>query len=201
MYQQSNIDSIRNKLAGFMGNIPKTCDIIQSLKDDLRFDLDIRFNASNRLERFTNIVRNLVRLGVIDRPLKSGRSSILNEKILLQILVSRRYLSESVGLTSLSGYLTKLSTEELYDRLFAKQLSDIDKVVGRNTKSVDRQKVKTALEKEGKDLQAIYPIYHYIKVKPDLFIHVKADRYRTDELKAMVTLLAEYIEGRTKSES
>ena len=196
---RGNTESIREAVSSFTGSVPKAYVTILELKDELGFDLDFNFNAANGLQRFTTMVRNMIQRKVIGRPIKSGRSSILNETTLLQILVSRKYLNEGCGMGSLAGYLTKLSPDDLYDRLFAKQLPDIDKVASRI--SADRSDAQAALTTSEADFKKQYPVYYYIKVKPDLFIHVKSDKYRTDELEAMVSLLAEYLDGRTKSES
>ena len=104
-------------------------------------------------------------------------------------------------MNALAGYLVEMPTDELYERLFAKQLPDIDKIARRNFISIERPDVKAALEKAENEYLARYPVYHYIKIKPDLYLHVRADKYLPSQIDEMVSLLTGFLEGQKRSES
>lgn len=196
-----NEKEIRNIISLFSGNIDTAFNLTNKLLDDLKIDLGINFKSSNALQKYTNMIRNMISRGIITQPIKSGRSLILNGRNLLELLVARRYLLAGCSMDSLSGYLVDVATEDIFDRLFAKQLPDIEKIARRNFISINRPDVKAALEKAGEKLEKKYPIYHYIKVKPDIYLHLKVGKFLTSELEEMVSLLTEYLEGRSKTKS
>ena len=203
---RGNTESIREAVSSFKGTVPKAYVTILELKDELGFDLDFNFNAANGLQRFTTMVRNLIQREVIDRPIKSGRSSILNETTLLQILVSRKYLNEGCGMESLAGYLTQLSLEELYARLFARQLPDIDTVAGRSgrSSSTSFDSDQSAYNSFDSSPAGRNELYRYIKIGAGMYLHIQEGRYslgEIEEIKETVkTKQAEITRARKKTE-
>lgn len=192
---------IREAISSFSGNINSAFILTCDLGDSLDFDLDFNFSSSNSLQRFTNVVRNMIQKGIVEKPVKSGRTLILDERSVLQLLVGRKYLGAGCSMNVLAGYLVGMTTDQIYDRLFAKQLPDIDKLARRNFISLERPDVKAALEKAGDELMTKYPVYHYIKIKPDLYLHLKIGKYSPSEMDEMVSLLIGFLEGKTRSES
>lgn len=195
-----NESNVREAISSFSGNINSAFILVCDLGDSLDFDLDFNFSSSNSLQRFTNIVRNMIQKNIIEKPGKSGRTLILNERSVLQLLVGRKYLSAGCSMNGLDGYLVEMPTEELYNRLFMKQLPDIEKITSRNLSSSeppdDTQIIPTEIDKK---IEKQYPLYHYIKVKPDLFIHVKTGKYTENELSDMVAILTQYLEDKAEA--
>ena len=180
-------------ISRFSGNIQGVYNLTRELQDKIGFELDFNFDSSTASQRFTNLVRNMVSKGLVQKPKKIGRTLIFDERTFLQLIVARKYLSAGCSMNAMAGYLVDMPTEEIYQRLFTKQLPDIDKVASRNTISVDQPEVHKPLAKACRRLEKEYPIYHYIMVKPDLFLQAKVDKYQPSELEAMVCLLEQYV--------
>lgn len=195
-----NENKIRESISLFSGNINSAFILICQLGDSLEFDLDFNFSSSNSSQRFTNVVRNMIQKGIVEKPVKSGRTLILDERSVLQLLVGRKYLGAGCSMNSLAGYLVGMPTEELYSRLFAKQLPDIDRITRRNLSSSeppdDTQIIPIEIDKK---LEKQFPLYHYVKVKPDLYLHVKVGKYAENEIREMVALLTQYLEDKSES--
>ena len=195
-----NENKVRESISLFSGNINSAFILVCDLGDSLDFDLDFNFSSSNSLQRFTNVVRNMIQKNIIEKPGKSGRTLILNDRSVLQLLVGRKYLSAGCSMNGLDGYLVGMPTEELYNRLFAKQLPDIDRITRRNLSSSespdDAQIIPIEIDKK---LEKQFPLYHYVKVKPDFYLHVKAGKYTENEIREMVSLLTQYLEDKAES--
>ena len=191
----------REAISSFSGNINAAFTLIQNLNRGLDFDLGIYFDSSNSVQRFTNMVRNMIQKEIIEKPVKSGRSLILDERSILQLLVGRKYLASGCSMNALSGYLVGMTTEELYERLFTAQLPDIDKLARRSLSFSDlRDDTPMEPDEIDKKFEKKYPLYHYVKVKPDLYLHLKAGRYNEQELNDMVLLLKRFFEDSAKTE-
>ena len=194
-------NKIREAISSFSGNINAAFSLIQKLKQDLDLDLGFYFDSSNSSQRFTNMVRNMIQKEIIEKPVKSGRSLILDERSILQLLVGRKYLASGCSMNALSGYLVGMTTEELYERLFTAQLPDIDKLARRSLSFSDlRDDTPIEPDEIDKKFEKKYPLFHYIKVKPDLYLHVKAGRYNEQELNDMVLILKRFFEDSAKTE-
>ena len=103
-------------------------------------------------------------------------------------------------MNGLDGYLVGMPTDELYNRLFAKQVPDIDRITRRSLSSSESQDDDQIIPIEiDKKIEKQYPLYHYIKIKPDLFIHVKTGKYTENELGDMVAILTQYLEDKAES--
>ena len=191
----------REAISSFSGNINAAFTLIQNLNRGLDFDLGIYFDSSNSVQRFTNMVRNMIQKQIIEKPVKSGRSLILDERSILQLLVGRKYLASGCSMNALSGYLVVMTTGELYERLFTAQLPDIDKLARRSLSFSDlRDDTPIEPDEFDKKFEKKYPLFHYVKVKPDLYLHVKAGRYNEQELNDMVLILKRFFEDSTKTE-
>ena len=185
-------NKVRDAISSFSGNINSAFILVCDLGDSLDFDLDFNFSSSNSLQRFTNVVRNMIQKGIVEKPVKSGRTLILDERSVLQLLVGRKYLGAGCSMNSLAGYLVGMSTDDLYDLLFAKQLPDIDKITRRGmTSSEPSENTQTIPIEINKKIEKQFPLYHYVKVKPDLYLHIKAGKFTESELNDMVTLLTQ----------
>ena len=178
---------IRGRIATFSGNIQATFNLTEELHTHFNFDLDLYFSTSNSLQRFTNIVRNMLSRGVIQKPRKSGRNLIFHEMHLLQFLVARKYLDAGCSMDSLSGYLIGLSNDELYDRLFIKQLPDIELVAQRGSAaSVAASPPRAKVEFTRKS-------YFNIKIINGLNLLVEQGKFSEDELTEMTTYLERFV--------
>jgi len=187
-----NEKELRNSISSFSGNIQAMFSLTQDLRKHLDFDLDINFDSTNSLQRFTNIVRNMISRGVISKPLKSGRTLIFDEASYLQLLTARKYLVSGCSFDSLEGYLVGLSTDEIYDRLFAAQLPDIDKLTKRSLAASIRNRSEPSSEPSsfGPNL------YHHIKVGTGLILLAQQERYTEDEIFDLVDMLKKYVSER-----
>lgn len=187
-------DEIKLRISKFSGNIQAAYNLTQELHSEFNFDLDINFDSTNSFQRFTNMVRNMISRGLIQQPNKSGRTLILDERFFLQFIVARKYLSAGCSMNSLSGYLTEMPTDEIYNRLFAKQLPDIEKVAHRL--SISRQmhegpRQTTKLISEDK-------LYHHIKIGTGLFLLVQHGPFSEAEIHKMVTGLEKFVTVRRR---
>ena len=113
----------------FCGNIPSTFKVLRDIYEKFGMTPESVIFYFNSLQRFTNIFRNMLIKNIMNKPIKCGRNLIINENILLQFIVARKYLNAGCSMDSLSGYLINMSNNALYDRLFTKHLPDIEKIV------------------------------------------------------------------------
>lgn len=191
---------VKEAISSFSGNITAAFGLVYDLGKNLDFDMDFNFSSSNSLPRFTNVIRNMIQKGIVEKPVKSGRTLILDERSILQLLVGRKYLGAGCSMNALTGYLVGMSTDDLYDRLFVKQLPDIDRITRRSLSSSesmdDTQTIPIEIDKK---IEKQFPLYHYVKIKPDLYLHVKVGKYAENELRDMVALLTQYLENRSES--
>lgn len=188
-------DKIKQTISAFSGNINSAFMLIEGLNGKLDFELDFNFDSSTALQRFTNLVRNMIQKGIIDKPVKSGRTLILDERSILQLLVGRKYLGAGCSMNSLEGYLANMPTDELYDRLFTKQLPDIEKLARRSQQPYllpnDTETFPCKIDKYERN----FPLYHYIKIKPDFHLHIKSGKYSANEINDIVNLIENYFEN------
>lgn len=178
---------IRKVISAFSGNINSAFMLVEGLSGELGFDLEFNFDSSTALQRFTNLVRNMIQKGIVDKPVKSGRTLILDDRSILQLLVGRKYLSAGCSMASLDGYLIGLSTESLYERLFTKQLPDVDKLARRAGDS------SSSTDSDVGTSGGSYTGYYHAKVNPHLTIQFKAGKFSPDEMDEMVILLKSHL--------
>ncbi len=133
---------LKRVISGFSGNIQAVYNLTRELYDKLGFDLDFNFDSTTASQRFTNLVRNMVGKGLVQKPAKLGRTLIFDERSFLQLIVARKYLGAGCSMLALAGYLVDMPTDEIYERLFAKQLPDIDKVARRSASALERESVE-----------------------------------------------------------
>ena len=188
-------EELKRKISNFTGNIQGAFSLTQELYPDFNFDLDINFDSSMSVQKFTNMVRNMISRGLIQQPNKSGRTLILDERSFLELIVARKYLAAGCSMNSLSGYLTQMSTDEIYNRLFAKQLPDIEEVINRPfILGRKNQSQPEILEVHSTDRK----LYHHIKVGSGLYLFVQHGPYSEAEIHEMVTGLEKFVTVRRK---
>jgi hypothetical protein len=178
-------------ISRFSGNIQAVYNLTRELYDKLGFDLDFNFESSNASQRFTNLVRNMVGKGLVQKPAKLGRTLIFDERSFLQLIVARKYLGAGCSMLALAGYLVDMPTDEIYERLFAKQLPDIDKVARRNASSLSAK--KSLLSNSEDQSERKFPLYHHIKIKPGLFLQAQTGKFTLGELDKMASILEKYV--------
>ena len=189
-------NKLQKVISSFSGNIQAAYNLAKYLRYEFGVDFDINFDSTNSLQKFTNVVRNAISRNVIQRPLKAGRSSILGERELLQLVVARLYLSAGCSLDSLSGYLVDMPTDKIYERLFAEtQLPDIHKLTKQLSDSTQRKRSNVSRSELGEPNPRLY---HHIKVHTGLFLFAKAGDYEELEVMEMVDLLKNHLEERAR---
>ena len=172
------------------------------MHDRLNFSLELDLSTPNSLIKYTNLVRNMIGRDLIERPLKSGRNLILNERTLLQILVARKYLGSGCSSEVLRGYLTEMPIDALYERLTASQLPDIETL----TKRVIAQKSACAYkEPETTNSSKLVRterrkrLFEHVPISADFYLVVRNGLFSEDELEEMKGLLAKFKKSKNKS--
>jgi len=173
-----NDKEIKEKISRFSGNLQAAFALAEVLCTKYGVEFDINFDSSPAFQKFTNMVRNLISKDVISRPMKSGRSLIFDEKTFLQIIVARKYILSGISMENLSGYISELSINELYTRISAERLTDIDTVAGRSNRSsssfIDSDQIvnyySDSLPANRSEL------YRYIKIGTGFYLHIQEGR-------------------------
>ena len=197
--EEKNVEKeLRDKISKFSGNILSCYSMTRELHKEFKFDLDINFDSTNSVQRFTNMVRNMVSRKLIEKPTKLGRNLIFDERSFLQLIVARKYLSSGSNMESLSGFLEGKSNDELYERLFANQLSDFEEVTKSRFSKASVEKALSA--------QEVFPLgdnvlLRQFKIKAGLFLQVREGMLSQNELSDMVHMLKEYLENRTRPDT
>lgn len=174
--------TIREDISKFIGNIQAVYTFTKDNKDNFPFELDINFESPNSLQRFTNVIRNMISRGLMDKPSKLGKNLMFNERTYLQLIIVRKYMAAGCSIDSLVGYVTNLTIEDLYVRLFTKQIIDIDKLMQKS------QEVAV------KSIKINNPnLCHYIKIDTGLFLLAQQESYTSDEIDIMVDLLKKHL--------
>lgn len=187
---------LREVISNFSGNIQAAHTFARYLKEEFEVDLDINFDSTNSLQRFTNIVRNMITRNVIQKPRKAGRTLIMDERSFLQLVVARMYLAAGCSLDSLAGYMVDMPTNDIYDRLFAEtQLPDVSKLTEQLSDSTKRSRGNASKSELGETNPRLY---HHVKVDTGLFLLAKAGEYEELEVLRMVALLKDYLDDRAK---
>lgn len=193
---------LKELISGFSGNIQSSYAFLQKVHDRLNFSLELDLSTPNSLIKYTNLVRNMIGRDLIERPLKSGRNLILNERTLLQILVARKYLGSGCSSEVLRGYLTEMPIDALYERLFAPQIPDIETL----TKRVMAQKSACAYkEPETTNSSKLVRterrkrLFEHVPISADFYLVVRDGLFSEDELEEMKGLLAKFKKGKNKS--
>jgi len=171
---------------------------MEELYDSFNFDMNFNFESSNSVQKFTNMVRNMISGELVKKPIKSGRSLILAELEFLQLIVARKYLAAGCSMKDLAGFLLEMEVEELYDRLFTKQLADITKVAGRVVKTVKvdwghYDPSKSTLDSIAALKDASKDLFHHIKVGTGLYLHVKHGKFGQSDIEKMIADLKQYL--------
>lgn len=193
---------LKELISGFSGNIQSSYAFLQKVHDRLNFSLELDLSTPNSLIKYTNLVRNMIGRDLIERPLKSGRNLILNERTLLQILVARKYLGSGCSSEVLRGYLTEMPIDALYERLFAPQIPDIETL----TKRVMAQKSACSCkEPETTNSSKLVRterrkrLFEHVPISADFYLVVRDGLFSEDELEEMKGLLAKFKKGKNKS--
>jgi len=190
-----NDENLRRIIAEFSGNIAAGYNLARTLREEFDVDLDINFDSTSSPQRFTNIVRNMISRNVIQRPIKAGRTLILREREFLQLVVARKYMSAGCSLDSLSNYLVEMQTDDIYARLFATHLPDIDKLTRQSSDS-DRTESRSSSDLTGGPT-ALKNVFAHVKVDKGLVLQVKLGSYSEKEIYDMVGMLDEYLNRRS----
>lgn len=193
---------LKELISGFSGNIQSSYAFLQKVHDRLNFSLELDLSTPNSLIKYTNLVRNMIGRDLIERPLKSGRNLILNERTLLQILVARKYLGSGCSSEVLRGYLTEMPLDALYERLFVSQLPDIETL----TQRVIAQKSACAY-KETETTNSLKLVrterrkrlFEHVPISADFYLVVRDGVFSEDELEEMKGLLAKFKKSKNKS--
>ena len=186
---------IQDVISKFSGKLEATFYLTQDIYKHLGFDLDINFDSSNSLQRFTNMVRNMIGKGLVKKPIKLGRTLIFDERSYLELIVARKYIAAGISMDALSGYLADKTTKEVYERLFAKQLPDIDKLSKKSLVSTQKTRSESSISGSGEPNPRLY---HHVKVDTGLFLLAKAGEYEELEVMEMVVLLKNHLKERAK---
>jgi len=160
--------SIENVLASFSGNIFSTYNLLKKIHKNLNFSFGIDFSSEASFPKFTNMVRNFIARELIEKPNKSGKSLILNERTVLQFIVSRKYMFHGCSMDNLKGYLFDFSLEELYKKLSQENLNEID-VIAKKEKEVIAQPIHTEPIKTDKFIHSSVCDGFYIITQDGMF--------------------------------
>lgn len=177
---------LRDKIFCFSGNIQAAYKFSEEVCSYLNFDLGINFDTSNSFQKFTNMVRNMIGRGLVQKPKKSGRTLILDERTFLQLIVARKYLASGCSMDCLSEYLIEMSIEELYDRLFTAQLPDIELVTQRGgacSNALPSRKSDAVVESYSRKL------YYNIKISSGVNLLVEQGKLSEEQLSEVTDYL------------
>ena len=193
---------LKELISGFSGNIQSSYAFLREVHDRLNFSLGLDLSSSNSLIRYTNMVRNFIGRELIERPLKSGRTLILNERTLLQLLVARKYLGSGCSMDSLRGYLTEMPIDALYERLIASQLPDIETVTQRG--GVQKSACAYKEQEPTSSLKLVRTerrkrLFEHVPISADFYLVVRDGLCSEDELEEMKGLLAKFKKTKNKS--
>ena len=182
-------ETLRDTISKFSGNIESSFYFLEVIHGHLNFDLDINFNTSNSLQKYINMVRNMISRGLVRKPRKSGRTLILDERSFLDFLVARKYLGAGCTMDCVSGYLLEMSLDDIYDRLFVKQLPDIEIVTGRSFAycRAESNTPKLTFSKNSRKL------FYNIKIVTGLNLLVEQGRFSEAKLAEMTTYIEKFV--------
>ena len=127
---------------------------------------------------------------VIQKPKKSGRNLIFDEACFLHFLVARKYLASGCSMSSLSEYLLDMPIEDLYARLFEKQLPDIELVSQRGSASSAAESVVASTPRS--KIEFTRKSYFNIKVTDGLNLLVEQGKFSEEDLTEMTTYLERF---------
>ena len=193
---------LKDMISGFSGNIQSSYSFLKKVHDKLNFSLGLDFSSSNSLIRYTNMVRNFIGRELIEKPLKSGRNLILNERTLLQLLVARKYLGSGCSMDSLSGYLIEMPLDALYERLFAPQIPDIETLTTRvmaQKSACAYKEPETTNSSKLVRTERRKRLFEHVPISADFYLVVRDGLFSEDELEEMKGLLAKFKKSKNKS--
>lgn len=184
-------DQLTKAISTFSGNIQAAYSFISELRTEFNFDLNINFDSSNSLQKFTNMVRTMSSRGLIEKPKKSGRSLILTERNFLQLVLVRKYLGAGCSMNSLEGYLIHVSTENLYSRLFADRLPDIDQVASRSSvmekETTHYHGTKSDKTRSERLIAPIKNLFNHYQVGDDIQLQVRQGSIPKKQINAILS--------------
>lgn len=179
-----NRDDLQQKIESFYGNMNSALVFIGELNQILNIDFNNIINSTNPEQKGITFIRNLINRNIISRPMKTGRSLLLTGEAILEILVTKRYLNRGVSMNALVGQIAGKPKKELYDKLFADQLTDIVDITSTYSSSL--------IENQGDDIESKQfdsNLFHHHKVNDDLEINVREGAYSDDVIDRVVKYL------------
>lgn len=171
------------EIRGFSGDIKKLFALLSGQYIFNSRGIQKYLNSRKQLSTFIN---NLIRLGIIDRPEKAGRSHRYKPRDVFMMLLAARYIQSGIPMKALTGALTHLADYELIDRLHRPELVD---------KEILKEKYIQWKKQKRKKADSIDDLYHQIRIDRGIVLQVKYGEYELDQIDDMKKMLEDYISG------
>jgi len=150
-------------------------------RHDLYQHLDIKKYLDSK-SKLNNYINNLISVGVVKPPKKSGRSNRFEEEDILQLLLAARYMANGAIRENIAGHFNSFEINDYYTCLFSNTLPYSKEVIGKSKKSP----IKNIKLSETN-------LFHQIRIGRGLTLQAKFHEYELDELNDMKKLLEDYI--------